>query len=38
MRGGKQTEKVCPFEFVEGLGIKIYPGEEIFYDLKEKDE
>jgi KaiC/GvpD/RAD55 family RecA-like ATPase len=37
MRGSKQSEKVCPFEFVEGLGIRIYPGEEIFYDLTEKD-
>ena len=38
MRGTRQTEKVCPFEFVNGLGIKVYPGEEIFYDIKEKDE
>jgi len=38
MRGRKHSEKMCPFEFVEGAGIQIYPGENIFYDLKPKDE
>jgi len=33
MRGGKPSEKLCPFEFVDGLGIKVYPNETIFYDM-----
>jgi len=36
MRGGKSTEKLCPFEFVDGLGLKVYPNEAIFYDLKDE--
>jgi KaiC/GvpD/RAD55 family RecA-like ATPase len=37
MRGTRQSEKLCPFEFVEGVGIKVYPNEEIFYMIKEKE-
>ncbi len=37
MRGAKQSEKLCPFELIDGFGVKIYPNEEIFYKLKEKD-
>ncbi|MEM2138273.1 MAG: ATPase domain-containing protein [Candidatus Anstonellaceae archaeon] len=37
MRGTRQSEKLCPFEFVEGVGIKVYPNEEIFYRIKEKE-
>ena len=36
MRGGKPTEKLCPFEFVDNVGLKIYPNEAIFYDLKDE--
>lgn len=38
MRGSRQSEKLCPFEFLEGVGLKVYPNEEIFYRLKEKGE
>ncbi len=38
MRGRKHSEKMCPFEFVEGQGIQVYPGENIFYDVKVKDD
>jgi circadian clock protein KaiC len=38
MRGTKHSEKLCPFEFIEGEGIRVYPGETVFYDLKKKDE
>ena len=37
MRGRKHSEKMCPFEFVDGEGIRIYPGENIFYEIKEKE-
>lgn len=36
MRGGKANEKLCPFEFVEGVGIKVYPNESVFYDIKDE--
>jgi KaiC/GvpD/RAD55 family RecA-like ATPase len=35
MRGSKFVEKLCPFEFVEGIGIQVHPDAEIFYDVKE---
>ncbi|MEM4348220.1 MAG: ATPase domain-containing protein [Candidatus Anstonellaceae archaeon] len=35
MRGKRHSEKLCPFEFIEGKGIQIYPGETIFYELQE---
>lgn len=38
MRGRKHSEKMCPFEFAEGEGVKVFPGENIFYDIKEKEE
>ncbi|MCX6769693.1 MAG: hypothetical protein NT051_03365 [Candidatus Micrarchaeota archaeon] len=38
MRGSRHSEKLCPFEFVEGEGLRIYPGETVFYDLKKRDE
>lgn len=38
MRGSKHSEKLCPYEFVEGEGIRVYPGETVFYDLKKRDE
>jgi len=37
MRGTRQSEKLCPFEFVEDVGIKVYPNEEIFYKIREKE-
>ena len=37
MRGAKQSEKLCPFELLDGFGVKVYPNEEIFYKLKEKE-
>lgn len=37
MRGGKAIEKLCPFEIVDGLGIKIYPKETVFYDVGKDD-
>ncbi len=37
MRGCKHSEKLCPFEFVEGEGIRVHPGEVVFYDVKENE-
>jgi len=37
MRGCKHSEKLCPYEFVEGEGIRIHPGETVFYDVKENE-
>jgi KaiC/GvpD/RAD55 family RecA-like ATPase len=37
MRGCKHSEKLCPFEFVEGEGIRVHPGEAVFYDVKENE-
>ncbi len=37
MRGSAHSEKMCPFEFAVGEGIKVYPGENIFYEVKGKD-
>ncbi|MCX8195219.1 MAG: hypothetical protein N3G22_03905 [Candidatus Micrarchaeota archaeon] len=38
LRGGKPVEKICPFELIEGVGIRVYPDEEIFYEIKEKED
>ncbi|MCX8175228.1 MAG: hypothetical protein N3E51_03420 [Candidatus Micrarchaeota archaeon] len=38
MRGSKHSEKLVPFEFVDGEGIRVYPGENIFYSVKEKED
>ena len=38
MRGTKHSEKMCPFEFTDAGGIKVYPGETVFFDVKEKEE
>ncbi|VVB99566.1 Circadian clock protein kinase KaiC [uncultured archaeon] len=38
MRGARHSEKMCPFEFADGEGIKVYPGETIFYEVKDKEE
>jgi KaiC/GvpD/RAD55 family RecA-like ATPase len=37
MRGCKHSEKLCPYEFLEGEGIRVHPGETIFYDVNEKE-
>jgi circadian clock protein KaiC len=37
MRGCKHSEKLCPYEFVEGEGIRVHPGETVFYDVKENE-
>lgn len=38
MRGAKHSEKMCPFEFVDTGGIKVYPSETVFFDVKDKQE
>ena len=38
MRGSKHSEKICPFEFVSGEGMKVYPGESIFYEVGEEEK
>jgi KaiC/GvpD/RAD55 family RecA-like ATPase len=38
MRGAKQSEKICPFDIVAGTGIKVYPNQEIFYNLGNQDD
>lgn len=35
MRGAKFSDKLCPFEFVDGLGIRVYPEAEVFYKMKD---
>jgi KaiC/GvpD/RAD55 family RecA-like ATPase len=35
MRGTTHSQKLCPFEFVEGEGIHVYPGENVFYEMKK---
>ena len=36
MRGAKFSDRLCPFEFVEGVGIKVHPEAEVFYDIKDE--
>lgn len=36
MRGTRPNEKLCPFEFVDGQGIRVYPNEAVFYDVKDE--
>lgn len=38
IRGSTHSQKLCPFEFVAGVGMKVYPGQGIFTDIGEKDE
>ena len=38
MRGTRHSEKLCPFEFVAGEGIRVYPGETVFYNVDKKNE
>ena len=34
MRGTRHSEKLCPFKFIEGEGLRVYPNETIFYDVE----
>lgn len=36
MRGAKFSDKLCPFEFVDGVGIKVYPEAEVFYKVRDE--
>lgn len=38
MRGTKQAEQLCPFEMKDGEGIKVYPDQQVFFDLRGKDD
>lgn len=33
MRGTNHSQKICPFEFVSGEGLRVYPGEDIFEEF-----
>ena len=37
MRGIRHSEKICPFKFIEGEGIRVYPNETIFYEVDEPE-
>jgi len=37
MRGTNHSQKICPFEFVPGEGIYVYPGEDIFEEFRTKE-
>lgn len=34
MRGTNHSQKICPFEFLPGIGMRVYPGEDIFEEFK----
>ncbi|MFH1095801.1 MAG: ATPase domain-containing protein [Candidatus Micrarchaeota archaeon] len=36
MRGTNHSQKICPFEFVSGQGLFVYPGEDIFEEFHTK--
>ena len=36
MRGTNHSQKICPFEFLPGAGMKVYPGEDIFEEFGTK--
>jgi len=36
MRGTNHSQKICPFEFLSGEGLRIYPGDDIFEEFKSK--
>lgn len=33
MRGTNHSQKICPFEFISGEGLRVYPGEDIFEEF-----
>ena len=37
LRGSKHSQKICPFEFIGGKGIKVYPDQNVFGDIKGKE-
>jgi len=37
MRGTNHSQKLCPFEFLPGVGIRVYPGEDIFEEFKTRE-
>jgi KaiC/GvpD/RAD55 family RecA-like ATPase len=37
LRGIEHSQKLCPFEFVKGEGIRIYPGEDVFPEGEGKE-
>lgn len=36
MRGTNHSQKICPFEFMTGEGLRIYPGDDIFEEFRSK--
>ena len=36
MRGTNHSQKICPFEFLPNVGMKVYPGEDIFEEFGTK--
>ena len=36
MRGTNHSQKICPFEFLPSVGMKVYPGEDIFEEFGTK--
>ena len=36
MRGTNHSQKICPFEFISGEGLRVYPGDDIFEEFKNK--
>lgn len=37
MRGIRHSEKLCPFKFIDGEGIRVYPNETIFYEVDKQE-
>ena len=37
MRGTNHSQKICPFEFLPGAGMKVYPGEDIFEEFGTRE-
>lgn len=33
LRGVGHSQKICPFEFIEGKGIEVYPDEDVFSEM-----
>ncbi len=33
LRGIGHSQKICPFEFIEGKGIEVYPEEDVFSEM-----
>lgn len=37
MRGTNHSQKICPFEFLPGIGMKVYQGEDIFEEFGTRE-